>query len=328
MGIRTTRRKVLQSALAAPLAFGARSVQGAEVTPAFSFPAGLPGKALGDGLLIRHGFTCENTWYNTGWWHTGEDWYLTGGQESAGVGVFAVADGQVVFADSEYPGRVVIVQHAEDLYSMYGHLDYDLSVTEGDEVVRGQQLGTIFLRTEGRAPSHLHFEFRDFVMRDEINGANPSYGVNCGYMCAPGPGYWPMSAPELPVDIGWRNPSHAIARRAFAGKPPDAAEVIVSSSAGETAALWSAPSDHADAAQTGELTLNVGDRYRLISIAAGQETTRETTAEAYRLWYRLALPDGDRAWVQAARASTNDTGSDGRPSSVMFDFLVAVEATS
>jgi hypothetical protein len=277
-------------------------------------------------LLIRHGFTCENTWYNTGWWHTGEDWYLTDGQESAGVGVFAVADGQVVFAGSEYPGRVVIVQHAENLYSMYGHLDYDLFVSAGDAVVRGQQLGTIFLRTEGRAPSHLHFEFRDFLMRVEINGTNPSYGVRCGYMCAPGPGYWPMADPQLPVDKGWRNPAHAIARRAFAGAPPDDAEVVVSSSAGETTALWSAPADHADADQTGELELNEGERYRLISIAAGQETTRKTTAEAYRLWYRIALPNGERVWVQAARPSTNDVGSDGRPSTVLFDFLLGVDA--
>ena len=67
MGIRTTRRRVLQCALATPFAFSARTSQGAEITPAFSFPAGLPGRALGDGLLIRHGFTCENTWYNTGW---------------------------------------------------------------------------------------------------------------------------------------------------------------------------------------------------------------------------------------------------------------------
>jgi murein DD-endopeptidase MepM/ murein hydrolase activator NlpD len=324
--VRSSRRTFVHTGIGAALAFRLRPASAQSSALAYSFPVGLPGRPLGDGLLIRHGFTCENTWYNTGWWHTGEDWYLTDGQESAGVGVFAVADGEVVFADSDYPGRVVIVQHAENLYSMYGHLDYDLSVTEGDEVVRGQQLGTIFLRTEGRAPSHLHFEFRDFVIKDEINGSNPSYGVRCGYMCAPGPGYWPMDAPELPVDKGWRNPSHAIARRAFGGAPPEDAEVVVSSSAPETASLWSAPSDHADAAQSGELALTAGERYRLISIAAGQETTRNTSADAYRLWYRLALPDGGRAWVQAARPSTNDTGSDGRPSTVMFDFLVAATA--
>jgi hypothetical protein len=67
MSIRSTRRQILHCALAAPFVIGTRVSQGANVAAAFSFPVGLPGRPLGDGLLIRHGFTCENTWYNTGW---------------------------------------------------------------------------------------------------------------------------------------------------------------------------------------------------------------------------------------------------------------------
>ncbi len=34
--------------------------------PVFGYPMGLPGRAPGDGFLIRHGFVYENTWYNPG----------------------------------------------------------------------------------------------------------------------------------------------------------------------------------------------------------------------------------------------------------------------
>ena len=36
------------------------------------------------------------------------------------------------------------------------------------------------------------------------------------------------------------------------------------------------------------------------------------------------LTDGTVGWVQAALPSANDTGSDGRPSSVRFQFLPAI----
>ena len=35
--------------------------------PAWSYPMGFPGRPLGDGLLVRHGYATENTWYNPGW---------------------------------------------------------------------------------------------------------------------------------------------------------------------------------------------------------------------------------------------------------------------
>jgi hypothetical protein len=53
-------------------------------------------------------------------------------------------------------------------------------------------------------------------------------------------------------------------------------------------------------------------RFALREIAAGAEETTGTSAEAYHLWYRIALPTGDEGWVQAAIPSANDTGSDGR----------------
>src|SRR5918995_591842 len=77
-----------------------------------------------------------------GWLHTGEDWYFPDG-ETGGMGVYAAAAGEVVFVGSEYPGLVVIVQHPDDLSSMYGHLDYALPVAVGQSVERGQVLGSI-----------------------------------------------------------------------------------------------------------------------------------------------------------------------------------------
>jgi len=318
-----SRRAVLRGSIAGALATRLRPAAAQSVSPAFSPPVGVPGQPLGDGFFVWHGFACENTGFNPGWLHTGEDIYSRDGS-AAGAGVYAVADGEIVYAGGEYPGLVVIVQHAPDLYSMYGHLDYALAVESGG-VERGQLLGTVLDFTDGQE-SHAHFEIRTFLMTAEINGDAPRYGAGCSFQCTPGPGYWPIDAPEHPAAMGWRNPTHVIANRAYDGAPPDDAEVIVASGSDEFAALWSAPSDGADAERVGELPLTAGDRYRLDAIATGQEASQETSAEGYRLWYRIAVPDVGPAWVQAAIPTPHGTGSDGRPSSVRFDFLLAVAA--
>src|SRR5215212_4038739 len=158
-----TRRTFMRLMAAAGLLPGVDSrptrAQSQAVAPVYSYPMGFPGRPLGAGLLVRHGYATENTWYNPGWLHTGEDWYLPEG-ETGGLGVYAAAAGEVVFAGSEYPGRVVIIQHPDNLYSMYGHLDYALSVAVGQSIERGQVLGSVLTRNDGRAPSHLHFEIR------------------------------------------------------------------------------------------------------------------------------------------------------------------------
>src|SRR5688572_18541808 len=96
----SSRRAVLRGSIAAALSvrIGAGLAQSPE--PAFSLPIGLPGRVLGDGFLVRHGYACENTWYNPGWLHTAEDYYVPDGN-AAGAGIYAVADGEVVFAGSE-----------------------------------------------------------------------------------------------------------------------------------------------------------------------------------------------------------------------------------
>jgi hypothetical protein len=316
-----TRRSIMRGSLGATLASRFKSAAAQSVPLVFGYPVGQPGDVFGDGFLIRHGYATENTWYLPGYLHAGEDWY-TMESDAAGAGVYAAAAGEVVFAGSDYPGRVVIIQHADDLFSMYGHLDYALPVRVGDVVERGEPLGTIMARTDGRAPSHLHFEIRTFLTTPEVNGDSPRYGFACGVDCPPGPGYWPIDAPEHPSAMGWRNPTHVIGRHAGLS---DVAEAVVALTATGAADLWSAPG--LDRAMwLGSLRLEPGARFPLLAIDAGPGASEGRSAVAYRLWYRIALLEVESAWVRAVVPSTNDTGSDGQPSSVRLDFLPAVVA--
>jgi murein DD-endopeptidase MepM/ murein hydrolase activator NlpD len=324
-----TRRTFIRLMAAAGLlpCVNARPTQAQEQTaaPQYSYPMGFPGRPLGDGLLVRHGYATENTWYNPGWLHTGEDWYLPNG-ETGGMAVYAAAAGEVVFAGSEYPGLVVLVQHPDEMFSMYGHLDYTLAVEAGQSVERGQLLGTVLNRSDGLAPSHLHFELRTFFTTPEVNGNMPRYGIACGFDCPPGPGYWPIDAPEHPSVIGWRNPTHVINRRAWPEGVPDEVEVTVSEAAPVSTPLWTAPSDADDAELIGEVALVPGEHFPLRAVDAGAEDALSTSAEAYRVWHQIELPQGGEGWVQAAIPTADDTGSDGRPSSVRFDLLPGVVA--
>jgi murein DD-endopeptidase MepM/ murein hydrolase activator NlpD len=100
--------------------------------------------------------------------HLGDDWNGTGGGDTElGAPVTATAHGLVVFARDFRLGwgNVVIVRHAyleagQVAYadSLYGHLD-SILVQEGQQVVRGQKVGTIG-NNRGMYNAHLHFELR------------------------------------------------------------------------------------------------------------------------------------------------------------------------
>ncbi|HEV2106719.1 MAG TPA: M23 family metallopeptidase [Thermomicrobiales bacterium] len=293
---------------------------------AYSYPIGMPSEPLGVGFYVRHGYAVENTWYRPGYWHTGEDWYALDGN-SAGANVYAAADGEVVFAGSDYPGRVVIVAHEDGLFSMYGHLDYALNVTEGDRVERGDLLGTVLARSDD-VPSHLHFEVRTFLTTPEVNGENPRYGFQCGRNCLPGPGYWPIDAPEHPSAMGWLNPTHVINSRTFdeATSEPLGEVVVAPEPLITVAEVWSGPEGDDDARQTGALTLSPGTTYPLLAINTGAEDSTETSAEAYDVWYEIRISDDRSGWVRTTVPWDFETGSDGRPSSVRFQLLLDVDA--
>lgn len=321
MGPKFNRRRLMGGVAAATVMSAIPHVIRAQSSFAFGLPIAEFDALPGDGFLIRHGFQTENTWYNPGDWHCAEDWYRIEG-DTSGASVLSVADGNVVFAGSDYPGRVAIVQHAPDLYSMYGHLDFDtLAVASGDPVERGQQLGTVLQRTDGAAPSHLHFEMRNFLYNAEVNGANPRYSYQCGVDCAPGPGYWPMSAPELPSGMGWRNPTHVIGNRLLLDGPLTVQAPANSSGPVEITTL---PWQWADAVSAGTIELTPAARYAVQAVDAGQDASPGTSAGAYFLSYLIDVRSGPSGWIRAAVADPMETGADGRPSSVRFTLLPVI----
>ncbi|HSP46425.1 MAG TPA: M23 family metallopeptidase [Chthoniobacterales bacterium] len=103
--------------------------------------------------------------------HLGDDLNGIGGENSdLGDPVFAVADGQVLFAGQAGPGwgNVVIVLHAYEengarkfVQSYYGHVETIL-VGRKQNVHRGEQIATIGT-ADGRYWAHLHFEMREFT---------------------------------------------------------------------------------------------------------------------------------------------------------------------
>ncbi|MCC7110286.1 MAG: M23 family metallopeptidase [Deltaproteobacteria bacterium] len=78
----------------------------------------------------------------------------------AGTAVRAAAAGEVAFVGNEGTtlGLLVIVRHAEDLVSVYGHLDR-AEVSTGQAVARGQTLGVVGT-TGGVETPRLHFQLR------------------------------------------------------------------------------------------------------------------------------------------------------------------------
>ena len=318
---RLTRRNAVGLAAGAGLVLrhGPNPVAQATSREWAAAPIGRPGEEPGDGFEIGHGFACENTWFAADWWHTGEDWYAIEG-DTAGANIYAIADGEVVYADFDYPGRVVIVQHAPDLYSMYGHLDFELQLEAGQGVTAGDTLGTILalpdVKAAGQAPSHLHLELRTFLTRDDVNGNAPQHGVNCGFQCPPGPGYWPIDATNHPSEQGWRNP--LLGR--LARVDIDGLELAPQESAvGQAVPLLAGPLLTSDV--VGELTLNEDSRLAVLDLEAGHPASTGTSAETYDAWCRVAGPDGVEGWVQFAIPTDRETGSDGRPSAVDLPFL-------
>ena len=113
--------------------------------------------------------------------HLGEDWVTDGGSSKGfGKPVYAIGNGVVVLARDIHVawGNVVIVRHAwienrslNFADSLYAHLDR-INVREGQQVTRGQQIGTIG-NNHGMYPPHLHFE----IHKDLSIGVNHAQGT-------------------------------------------------------------------------------------------------------------------------------------------------------
>ena len=78
-----------------------------------------------------------------------------------GMNVLIVAanDGRVAMvADHFFPGRLVVIDHGDELYTLYAHLS-KIQVEQGQAVPAGEQIGEVGQSGVATGP-HLHFEVR------------------------------------------------------------------------------------------------------------------------------------------------------------------------
>ena len=117
------------------------------------------------------GFGSASATYKTltGSWHTGADLNLPNWKDSRAQ-VFASADGVVVFvgAASGWQGRLIVIKHADGIWTRYAHLA-ETRVVQGQNVKRGDWIAIIgdYLPAGG-ANDHLHWD----VARIDL-GAKP-----------------------------------------------------------------------------------------------------------------------------------------------------------
>lgn len=137
----------------------AQSYTTARLADGFDYPVGKPN---GAGYYVYRGFTSNG--------HLGEDWNGNGGGNTdEGDPVYNIAHGVVVFSEDYRKGwgNVVIIRHAYRgrdgqigfVDSLYGHLKVR-AVKVGDQVTRGQYIGTIGCGPYRMYAAHLHFEIR------------------------------------------------------------------------------------------------------------------------------------------------------------------------
>jgi hypothetical protein len=100
---------------------------------------------------------------------------------ASGTPVHAAADGIVLFAGSDeealyapwpnYYGNLVVMEHEDDVFTLYAHLS-KVDVRTGQQVPVGHQLGEVG-RTGVAIGSHLHFEVRRGNVEDYFATQNP-----------------------------------------------------------------------------------------------------------------------------------------------------------
>lgn len=137
----------------------AQSYTTAMLADGFDYPVGKPNAA---GYYVYRGFSPNG--------HLGEDWNGNGGGDSdEGDPVYSTAHGVVLFSEDYRKGwgNVVIIRHAYRektgqiafIDSLYGHLKVR-SVKVGQQVTRGQLVGTIGCGPYRMYAAHLHYEIR------------------------------------------------------------------------------------------------------------------------------------------------------------------------
>jgi len=98
-----------------------------------------------------------------------------------GTPVYAAGDGIVIFTGPDkkavympwnnYYGNLIVIRHADDLYTLYGHLSKIL-VEQRQNVAAGDQIGEVGQTGVAIGP-HLHFEVRRGDVEEEASTENP-----------------------------------------------------------------------------------------------------------------------------------------------------------
>lgn len=98
-----------------------------------------------------------------------------------GTPVYAAADGLVIFAGPDrkaiyspwtnYYGNVVVIQHADEMFTLYAHLS-KVVIETGKSVSAGDEIGEVG-QTGVAIGSHLHFEVRRGKVEDYFSTQNP-----------------------------------------------------------------------------------------------------------------------------------------------------------
>jgi hypothetical protein len=99
----------------------------------------------------------------------------------SGTPVHAAGDGQVIFAGADdeavyspwkkFYGNVIVIRHADDLFTLYAHLS-KVDAQSGQTVKVGEKIGEVGW-TGAAIGSHLHFEVRRGDGEDYFSAVNP-----------------------------------------------------------------------------------------------------------------------------------------------------------
>jgi hypothetical protein len=148
---------------------------GVPISDGFDFPVGPRGQDMDVFKTHKVDTTLADPGYLKlfGVWHTGEDWNGRGGGDTdLGDPIYAISHGRVAEFGNYPPswGNIVLLEHIlpdeTRVWSQYAHLDQILVDQVGQQVQRGQQIGTMGKGAktdkypQGRWIAHLHFEIR------------------------------------------------------------------------------------------------------------------------------------------------------------------------
>ncbi|MEU3310560.1 choice-of-anchor P family protein [Nocardiopsis sp. NPDC055551] len=108
------------------------------------------------------------------------DFIRADGGQDTGTPILASAPGTAQVLEQDGAGLVVNIHHAGGWETKHYHLDSQ-TVTEGEEVEQGQQIGTLGNTGDNTTGAHLHYEQRLNEVAQEIEFEGESLGYPLGY---------------------------------------------------------------------------------------------------------------------------------------------------